>query len=72
MDFLQNATDDQIALMGCFVALFTSAALMYVSVFLSRNHRKQQSRDAASQTLTLSAREQRFAKSTETKPRKVA
>lgn len=44
MDFLQNATDDQIALMGCFVALMTSAALMYLSVFLNRTHRKTQLR----------------------------
>jgi hypothetical protein len=54
MDFLQNATDDQIALMGCFMALVTSATLMYVSVFLSRSHRKSQLRHSTHQTLAMS------------------
>jgi hypothetical protein len=53
MDFLQNATDDQIALIGCFMALVTSAALMYVSVFLSRSHRKIQVRNSTQQALAM-------------------
>ena len=57
MDFLQNATDDQIALMGCFVALIASAGLMYISVFLSRLHRKTQVRESLNRTLSLTAHE---------------
>ena len=74
MDFLQNATDDQIALLGCFVALVTSAALMYVSVFLSRSNRKGQVREATQRTLTLTltARENRSVQTTEIEKRKVA
>ena len=72
MDFFQNATDDQIALMGCFVALVTSAALMYVSVFLGRTHRKTQLRRDAGHTLSLSARDERSALTAEVKSRKVA
>lgn len=72
MDFLQNATDDQIALMGCFVALVTSAALMYVSVFLSRSNRKGQVREATQRTLMLTARENRSVQTAEAEKRKVA
>ena len=72
MDFLQNATDDQIALLGCFVALVTSAALMYVSVFLSRSNRKGQVREATQRTLTMIARESRSVQTTEAEKRKVA
>lgn len=71
MDFFQNATDDQIALMGCFVALVTSAALMYVSVFLNRTHRKQIRRDAG-HTFSVSARDQRTTQAVEPNTRKVA
>ncbi len=70
MDFLQNATDDQIALMGCFAALAASAALMYVSVFLSRTHRKNQVRELTRHTLPLTGRIDRT--STIESPRKVA
>ncbi len=73
MDFLQNATDDQIALMGCFVALIASAGLMYVSVFLSRSHRKTQVRESLSRTLSLTAREPHSSQPAgETSQRKVA
>lgn len=72
MDFFQNATDDQIALMGCFVALVTSAALMYVSVFLNRTHRKTQIRRDAGHTFPVSARDERTTQAAETKTRKVA
>lgn len=72
MNFLQNATDDQIALMGCFVALVTSAALMYVSVFLSRSNRKGQVREATQRTLTLATQENRTVSPSEAKQRKVA
>ena len=72
MDFLQNATDDQIALLGCFVALVTSAALMYVSVFLSRSNRKGQVREATQRTLTLTAREELPVQASQANQRKVA
>lgn len=72
MDFFQNATDDQIALMGCFAALISSAALMYLSVFLSRTHRKKQLRRDVGHTLSLSADNQRLAQKTDVEPRKVA
>ncbi|MFM9964391.1 MAG: hypothetical protein ACKV2Q_24580 [Planctomycetaceae bacterium] len=72
MDFLKTATDDQIALLGCFVALVTSAALMYVSVFLSRSNRKGKVREATQHTLTLTAREDRPVQKFETEKRKVA
>lgn len=72
MDFFQNATDDQIALMGCFVALVTSAALMYVSVFLNRAQRKTRIRRDAGHPLSLSPRDERAAQPTESQSRKVA
>ena len=72
MDFLQNATDDQIALMGCFVALVTSAALMYVSVFLSRSQRKSHVREATQRTLALTTREQLPVQASPADQRKVA
>lgn len=72
MDFFQNATDDQIALMGCFVALVTSAALMYVSVFLNRNHRRTRIRRDAGHAMSLTARDGRAAQAADSQPRKVA
>ena len=72
MDFFQNASDDQIALMGCFVALFTSAALMYLSVYLSRTQRQSQIHKTTSRTIALTAREERSVAPTEAAPRKVA
>ncbi len=72
MDFLQNATDDQIALMGCFVALAASAALMYISVFLSRTHRRDLVRETLSRTLSLSTRDERSASTVDASHRKVA
>jgi hypothetical protein len=70
MDFLQNATDDQIALMGCFVALVASAALMYVSVFLSRSKSTTEARVTLNRTLPIAARDAR--PEVETSHRKVA
>ncbi|MBC8115938.1 MAG: hypothetical protein H7062_16245 [Candidatus Saccharimonas sp.] len=34
MNLFQNASDDQVALIGCLVALAGSMALMYVSYFI--------------------------------------
>ena len=72
MDFLRNATDDQIALMGCFVALVTSAALMYVSVFLNRTQRKTRIRQDAGHPMSLAARDERAARTPDVQTRKVA
>ncbi len=41
MNLLQGASDDQVALLGCLVALVSSAALMYVSFFVGPAARKQ-------------------------------
>ncbi|MHC4878544.1 MAG: hypothetical protein ACYTGL_19020 [Planctomycetota bacterium] len=39
MEVFQNASDDQIALMGCAAALFFSGGLMYVSYFVGHGRR---------------------------------
>ena len=41
MDLLQGASDDQVALIGCFVALVGSAALMYLSYVMGPAGRQQ-------------------------------
>ena len=41
MNLLQGASDDQVALIGCLVALVSSAALMYLSFFVGPAARKQ-------------------------------
>lgn len=71
MDLFQNATDDQIALMGCFVALVASAALMYVSVYLNRSQRNVRDEDVVSRTLALKVHNDRSETENTTK-RKVA
>ena len=49
MNLFQNASDDQVALIGCLVALMGSMALMYVSYFVgpaARRASSGESRDA--------------------------
>ncbi len=41
MNLLQGASDDQVALIGCLVALVSSAGLMYLSFFVGPAARKQ-------------------------------
>lgn len=41
MGLLQGASDDQVALIGCLVALIGSAGLMYLSFFVGPAARKQ-------------------------------
>lgn len=41
MNLLQGASDDQVALIGCLVALVGSAGLMYLSFFVGPAARKQ-------------------------------
>jgi hypothetical protein len=50
MYLFQNASDDQVALMGCLVALAGSMAIMYVSYFIGPAAR--QGRDEGSQSAT--------------------
>ena len=54
MNLLQGANDDQIALIGCLVALIGSATLMYVSFFVGpaarRTNRRANSGIAGQQT----------------------
>ena len=49
MNLFQNASDDQVALIGCLVALVGSMSLMYVSYFVgpaARRASADESRDA--------------------------
>lgn len=39
MEIFQNASDDQLALMGCGLALVTSALVMYFSYFIGSSAR---------------------------------
>ena len=41
MNLLQGASDDQVALIGCLIALVSSAGLMYLSFFVGPAARKQ-------------------------------
>ncbi len=41
MNLLQGASDDQVALIGCFVALVGSAVLMYLSYIMGPAGRRQ-------------------------------
>lgn len=45
MDIFRNASDDQIALMGCAVALLLSGGLMYVSYFVGRLRQPQETQE---------------------------
>lgn len=44
MDLMRSASDDQVALMGCLVALIGSASLMYVSFFIGPAARRSHGR----------------------------
>jgi len=46
MEFLENASDDQIALMGCVVALMFSMAVMFLSGFVGRSNANSRSTDS--------------------------
>lgn len=45
MNLFQNASDDQVALIGCLVALVGSMALMYVSYFAGPAARRASTED---------------------------
>ena len=47
MDFLGALTDDEIALLGCAVAFFGSAGIMWLSYFIGRSSRREQSAERA-------------------------
>lgn len=42
MELVNNASDDQIALVGCAAALLFSGGLMYVSFFLGRHEQNEE------------------------------
>ncbi len=46
MEIFQNASDDQIALMGCAAALLFSGGLMYVSYFVGHGRRSSENQTA--------------------------
>lgn len=50
MNLFQNASDDQVALIGCLVALAGSMALMYVSYFVGPASRQTNSGEPADTT----------------------
>jgi hypothetical protein len=45
MNLIQNASDDQVALIGCLLALAGSMALMYVSYFVGPAARRARSKE---------------------------
>ncbi len=45
MDIFRNASDDQIALMGCAVTLLLCGGLMYVSYFVGQLRQPQESQE---------------------------
>ncbi|MEI8383483.1 MAG: hypothetical protein WCJ09_25420 [Planctomycetota bacterium] len=51
MNLLQGASDDQVALMGCFVALVGSAVLMYLSYIMGPAGRRQSEKFNAEPTI---------------------
>ena len=65
MNLFQNASHDQIALMGCAAALVFSCGMLYVSAYLS--NRRQVDRDEIRRTPQLNT-----TASTQTQHRKAA
>lgn len=51
MNLLQGASDDQVALIGCFVALVGSAFLMYLSYVMGPAGRQQSEKFNAEPTI---------------------
>lgn len=51
MNLLQGASDDQVALIGCLVALVGSAGLMYLSFFVGPAARKQNQNQTSDTTI---------------------
>ena len=45
MDIFRNASDDQLALMGCAVALLMCGGLMYVSYFVGQLRQPKESQE---------------------------
>jgi len=50
MELFTNASDDQIALMGCAAALLCSGGLMYIGFFVGRH---EQNKEATSRSIPL-------------------
>lgn len=56
MFLFQNASDDQIALIGCLVALAGSMAIMYVSYFIGPASRQNRADDTEQATRPFATR----------------
>ena len=56
MNLLQGTSDDQMALMGCFVALVGSVLLMYVSFFVGPAARKKSDGTHSTDSRPISSR----------------
>ncbi len=55
MNLFQNASDDQVALIGCLAALAGSMALMYLSYFVGPAARRTSSDNTRNSTQTIVA-----------------
>ena len=64
MDLFSNASDDQIALMGCAAVLLFSGGLMYVSFFIGRHG---QSDETTSRSIPLATTQKTDSDSSERK-----
>ncbi|MBS0203992.1 MAG: hypothetical protein JSS49_13890 [Planctomycetes bacterium] len=51
MNLLQGASDDQVALIGCLVALVGSVGMMYLSFFVGPAARKQRPNQPSDATI---------------------
>ncbi len=47
MEFFGSLTDDEIALLGCVVAFFGSATIMWLSYFIGQSSRREQAAERA-------------------------
>lgn len=60
MFLFQNASDDQIALIGCLVALAGSMGIMYVSYFIGPAARQSREQDSEQTTRPFPSRSTSF------------
>lgn len=60
MNLLQNASDDQVALIGCVAALAGSMALMYVSFFVGPAARQNREIDSSDSTRRFPVRDEQL------------
>lgn len=60
MFLFQNASDDQVALIGCLVALAGSMGIMYVSYFIGPAARQNREQDSEQATRPFPSRSTNF------------